>query len=358
MSNATPVIVGSSGTPAIDVGAGRGTPVQGVSAGNATPIVLVSNGRGLPISFVGGTFFFLGGSLPPGATLTRASTGWYFDSSGVLQSASTDVARFTHNPGTLALEGLLVEPAATNSIRNASAGGAVPGTPGTAPTNWVVTSSLNNVTREIIGTGTEDGIPYIDVKYSGTPNATATIAIRSEATSIVAATLGQTWVAGQFVRLVGGTLTNLTNIATVILEANSGGIVVASGSAATAPTSAALRTQWFKYTRVLSNVTVAFVAQDFRFTHTNGQAIDATFRIGLPQLVQAPAASSPIVTTSAAITRAADVLSLALVDGTYSIDITRASGVTNLTGVAVSGGSYTVPTDVSPLQSVIARRTA
>jgi len=73
---------------------------------------------------------------------------------------------------------------------------------------------------------------------------------------------------------------------------------------------------------------------------------------------QGSGASSPIKTSSAAVTRAADVLSLAMIDGTYDIDITRASGVTNVVGTVVSGGSYTVPTDRSPLQSVVARRVA
>ncbi|MGQ3301774.1 hypothetical protein [Reyranella sp.] len=59
------------------------------------------------------TYSFLNGALPPGAPLTRASTGWYFDSAGVLQSAANDAPRFTYGPSTLALQGLLNEPART-----------------------------------------------------------------------------------------------------------------------------------------------------------------------------------------------------------------------------------------------------
>lgn len=58
---------------------------------------------------------FSGGSLPAGATLTRASAGRYFDASGVLQSATTNTARFDHAPKTpFAQRGLLYEPAVTN----------------------------------------------------------------------------------------------------------------------------------------------------------------------------------------------------------------------------------------------------
>ena len=50
-----------------------------------------------------------------GFTFTRASTATYFDSAGLLQTASSGVVRQqTYNPTTLAALGILVEPAATN----------------------------------------------------------------------------------------------------------------------------------------------------------------------------------------------------------------------------------------------------
>ncbi|HTE37215.1 MAG TPA: hypothetical protein VK630_11780, partial [Reyranella sp.] len=84
-----------------------------------------------PAAWAPTTFNFLSGTLPAGATLTRASIGWYFNSSLALASAATDVGRWTYDPTDGGLQGLLVEPAATNSFRNASAAGAVAGTPGT-----------------------------------------------------------------------------------------------------------------------------------------------------------------------------------------------------------------------------------
>lgn len=61
---------------------------------------------------------FTAGSLPSGATLERASTGTYFNSSGVLSSAAIDAARFdyTYNGSVWSLAGLLVEPQETNLI--------------------------------------------------------------------------------------------------------------------------------------------------------------------------------------------------------------------------------------------------
>ena len=60
------------------------------------------------------TFDFTLGTLPGGAGLTRASEGSYVDNSAVLQFASNDTARFTCDPVSHDILGLLVEPARTN----------------------------------------------------------------------------------------------------------------------------------------------------------------------------------------------------------------------------------------------------
>lgn len=317
----------------------------------------LSLGDGL--SFSGArSFSFVGSGLPVGATLTRASTGWYFDSSVSLTSAAVDVARFTYDPAGTGLQGLLVEPAATNSVPNASAGGAVPGTPGTAPNNWAVSGIINAVTRTIVGSGTENGVPYVDIRYVGTPSATSSLVISPEASGVVAAVAGQSWAGQMYLRLVGGAFTNLLAYLQFVTFNNVGGVTDINNGPVINPTTAALKAQQFGNMRTLIGATTVSVIHRLVLEYTIGLAIDVTVRVGLPQLVQAPAASSPIVTTSAAVTRAADVLSLAMPNGTYNIDITRVSGVTNLTGVVVTGGTYAVSTDPSPLRNIATRRTA
>jgi hypothetical protein len=49
-------------------------------------------------------------------THTRTTTGTYFDSSGVLQTAAINTARFDYNPLTLAVRGLLLEETRTNVV--------------------------------------------------------------------------------------------------------------------------------------------------------------------------------------------------------------------------------------------------
>jgi hypothetical protein len=62
-------------------------------------------------------FFDLrGGSLPTGVTFTRGSAGWYFNSAGVLTSASSNVPRFDYDPVTLAPLGYLAEMQSTNGL--------------------------------------------------------------------------------------------------------------------------------------------------------------------------------------------------------------------------------------------------
>ncbi|WP_413288314.1 hypothetical protein [Bdellovibrio sp. HCB337] len=53
-------------------------------------------------------------ALPSELTFTRSSTATYFDSAGVLQTASSNTPRFDYDPTTLQPQGLLMEPAATN----------------------------------------------------------------------------------------------------------------------------------------------------------------------------------------------------------------------------------------------------
>jgi len=59
---------------------------------------------------------FTTGSLLPTVSFTRASTGYRYNSAGVLVPEATDVARFQYDPVTLTPRGLLVESAGTNIL--------------------------------------------------------------------------------------------------------------------------------------------------------------------------------------------------------------------------------------------------
>ena len=64
---------------------------------------------------------FMTGSLLPTVSFSRASTGWRFNSSGVLVPETTNAPRFQYDPATLTPRGLLVEGAATNNFLRSDA---------------------------------------------------------------------------------------------------------------------------------------------------------------------------------------------------------------------------------------------
>lgn len=245
-------------------------------------------------------------------TFTRASSGTVVNAAGALETVASNLARFTHNPLTGESLGLSVEESRTNSIRNNTMAGAAAGTPGTAPTNWTLFGSTSGLTQQIIGTGTEDGINYIDVRYSGTTTgviSSGTIA-RYETTTQIAALSGQTWTASEYIKLASGSLANISSLQIAVIERSAAGGFLNSSVVVVTPTAASLATQRRSVTRALNNASTAFVTSQLLISAPSGASIDVTLRIGLPQLEQGASATSTISTTGAATTRSADLADL------------------------------------------------
>lgn len=241
-------------------------------------------------------------------TFTRASTGTFFNSAGVLTSAAVDAPRFDYNPSTLAAQGLLIEESRTNSIRNNTMVGAVAGTPGTAPTNWSV-SGLGTLTQQVVGTGTSNGITYIDVRFSGTTSTTQLV-IRFDVTGAIAASNGQSWAISAWLAVVGGSTanTNTYTLATNLFDA--GSVYLGEGPSinlASPPTSTFTR---YSGAGTIATANTASIRPYFYVLFASGVAVDFTLRIGLPQLELGAFATSVIPTTTTALTRAADVASV------------------------------------------------
>ena len=246
-------------------------------------------------------------------TFERATNASYFNSAGVLTNAAANAPRFDYNPSTLAAQGLLIEESRANQIRNNTMVGAVAGTPGTVPTNWAAQiTTTTGLTISVIGTGTENGITYIDIRVNGTASGAGSLDVFLENANGVAALTGQTWTGSVYTKLQSGSLTGISTPTFRLYEYTSGIVFVTAQSGAIAtPTTANLATQRTSATLTTTGgATTASIRPLINYAIANGAAIDITLRIGLPQLELGAFATSVIPTTTTALTRAADVASV------------------------------------------------
>lgn len=249
-------------------------------------------GQGYSGSFVGASELL---------TTTRASGAYAPNAAGVYSLFSSNQPRITDL-------GLLVEESRTNSIRNNSMQGAVAGTPGTLPTNWEASFLVaGGTSTRTISLATVQGIDFIFAALGGTP-AAATYATGFDATTQIAASTGQVWTGSVFVQKTAGDFTGFSAYTIVLREYDSGGSFLRQTTTDISGVGSAVA----RYTvSATLGVSTAYVQLAVRYTAT-GAAIGLTIGFGWPQLELGAFATSPIRTTSAAATRAADAISMAL----------------------------------------------
>jgi hypothetical protein len=246
-------------------------------------------------------------ALGDGSPVFRAGPGTYYDKNGVLQTAAADVQRITSDPADLsAAPYALIELAATNALHVNAMTGAAAGTPGTLPGTWALITGVNGVTRSVVGVGVENGIEYIDFGFSGTATGVAYFFINTDAATGAAA--GQTWVASAFVKKVSGAAPSFA-FQMIASGRTAGGAPIDEPTPTEIATGApgALSASRITSTVNLTSPLVAGVLQFFTVAFAAGETADLVLRVGLPQL-ERNAASSPIRTTGAPVTRPADAL--------------------------------------------------
>lgn len=241
---------------------------------------------------------------------TRNGTATYVQSDGTVATQSALLTRTDH--WISGQRGRLFEPPRTNSIRNSTMVGAVAGTldtTGVLPTNWSKDADIADSSTEIVGTGTEYGMSYVDIRFNGTPS--GNISMYLEGSSAIAATSGQAWTLSVYLRLVGGSLTNINQIRLGRDEFASGPSYLSSdfGSAITVDSTL----QRYTYTKEMDEATAAYYRPQIIFDWSSG-AVDATFRIYGVQAEQGAFATTFIPTSTVAVPRLADRASVALSD--------------------------------------------
>ncbi len=183
-----------------------------------------------------------------------------------------------------------------NSIRNSTMQGAVVGVPGTVPTNWGASNS-GGLTREVAGFGTENGMSYLDLRYSGTTTGGQVQFTPETSTSAVQ---GELWTFSFFIKIISGSMGTLsTGVRSCVNEGNPGYLTEGCGVQNTLTG----QRVFLSHTRTISNAATTFATPYVKFTPATSQILDFTIRIYTPQFEKGSFATSFIPTTNATVTR-------------------------------------------------------
>jgi hypothetical protein len=196
---------------------------------------------------------------------------------------------------------LLLEPQRTNSIRNSTMVGAVAGSPGTIPTNWVVLGG-GGLTRTIVGTGIENGLSYVDLRLNGT--ASGTFVLSTDSNSVTAASANQVWSQSVYFKTIS--VPNPPVAYSIVSYYWAMGVFVNETRTAFTPNSTLSR---YTATHTVPVGATTNIVQSYRFDLTLGTAYDFTIRIAAPQMELGAYATTFIPTTTAAVTRLQDAAS-------------------------------------------------
>jgi hypothetical protein len=234
-------------------------------------------------------------------TFTRASTGTFVGSNGLLQIAATDVPRFDHNPITGESLGLLVEDARTNLLRRSEEfnlssiwgfNGTVSGNAAVSPDGLTTAEKLNETST----TGSFfvfQGVTYV----SGNAYTLSVYAKKAERNFLCLRLPGSTFglSTDAYFNLNTGTVgTTVNSPVATISDAGNGWYRCSITKTATASTSGNLQ---------------IFVSNADATTTYTGTAGSAIYIWGA-QLEIGSTPSSYIPTVASAVTRAADVVSI------------------------------------------------
>lgn len=292
-------------------------------------------------------FDFTAGALPAGATVARASTKYCCNASGSIVSLAANTLQTDYDPNSHAALGILVEPAATNLLLRSEQNDQAPwsSAAGATATADQIAAPDGNVTGDLVKSWNGSGNQFR----------------AQNVTQAVATYVYSFWSKSkEYTRWYMGAVANGTFPAVIFDMAT--GTVVAAGAAAIASGMQAYANGWYRCWFVFANTTAGSRQQSAGpATSANNQAFVGDGVSGLycwgGQIELLPAnnlniPSSYVPTTSATVTRAADVVTLnwaskGVSDGTYTVRYTFDDGTTQDVSTAIAGGNSTIPTNLN-----------
>jgi hypothetical protein len=197
------------------------------------------------------------------------------------------------------------------------------------PTNWSQFFGTG-LTRTVVGTGTENGLPYVDVRFNGTVTTIST-EISTETASAISVSNGQVWSTSSYVKIISAP--SPPNSYVLKSYYWNAGVYVSESNTLYTPTTTLAR---YSAAHTVPAGTITHTSQSFRMNLTNGATYDFTIRIAAPQMELGAYATTWVPTTTAAVTRIAEIAAktgvssiIGQTEGTIFWDINDLTGTTS-----------------------------
>lgn len=166
------------------------------------------------------------------------------------------------------------------------------GSGGSLPAGWDFTGGLH---PEVVASGVLDDLPYVDVRFAGTPSTNMRVRFASNTT--IPAANGQTWTESMGLALVGGSLANTTDVRVEIEWRGVAGASISGQTFGAGDVSASLTGtyQRFSGTFTATVADTSFISPRVRIGWSSGP-VDFTLRIFAPQIERSAEASALQIT--------------------------------------------------------------
>jgi hypothetical protein len=189
----------------------------------------------------------------------------------------------------------------TNWIRNPRGEGAVVGTPGTDPTNWIITDNFGQepgMTKQIVGQGTDGGIPYTDVRFFGSSSNFISwwdIMFDGEVVGSSGIVNGGHWSVGAYMKQQGGSLTGVNQFQIGFYSYHSQSYNNVYDSQNLFVTNAALSSQFKTWSDTIVDPVVDQLAPRMSLEIAANTNVDITVRVGGAKFVNDTAIDGTLI---------------------------------------------------------------